>query len=91
MANKSGSFGAGVNGSASPPGATSTVSTGKGPMETDAVGVAEGLSARSGFDTEEHGPTYNYERDALNGNATERPNPYEADSVKSKGKSFDVL
>ena len=59
-------------------------------METEPTGVSTGLSAREGFDGEEHGPEYNYGRDPLTGNANERPEPYMSYKASSKNINFDI-
>ncbi len=54
----------------------------------DSVGVGSGLSALSGFDSETHGPMYDYEVDPMTGNATERKEPIAKSSVSEKGNTF---
>lgn len=56
----------------------------------DSVGVGSGLSARSDFDGEYHGPMYDYDVDPLTGNATERVEPYTEESVSKKGYTFKI-
>lgn len=79
----------GAGGAYTPPAhTTSTVQ--KSYSETEKAGLVDGVSALEKTDTEDHGPMYDYTLDPISGNAPERPEPYAADKVSSKGNSFDV-
>lgn len=66
------------------------LSYGGGHFETEAAGVESGLSDRETLDVDESEPTYNYEVDSMTGNATERKVGRENETVKGKGKSFEL-
>jgi len=85
------SFKAGKNGSYKGPTKAASLSRqALNVTQTDAVGVAEGISARSGFNGEDEGPMADYERDPLTGNATERGEGMPNESIKSKGVDFTL-
>jgi len=87
-------WGAGAaNGGYTPPGHTNSMVRGKY-SRTEGSGVGFGLSSLSGFDSENHGPTYCYERDPITGNATERIKPYishSSESVTEKGNRMTIF
>lgn len=58
--------------------------------ETESAGVSTGLSARDGFNSEDHGPMYDYSVNPITGNAPERTEPYGSESVTEKGNKFDI-
>ena len=58
--------------------------------EKDPSGVAGGLSSREDFDSEEHGPMYDYTVNPLTGNAPERKEPRYSEKATEKGNSFDI-
>jgi len=86
---KGSGIGAGINGSYNPPGRKSTKPR-PNVERTESAGVEDGLNARAGFDGEEHGPDYNYNRDPLTGNANERPEKDYGSKASSKGINFDI-
>lgn len=74
-----------------PPASKSTIANDTGVRSNESAGVVEGLSARSGFDSEDWGPEYNYGVDPLTGNANERPiEAVEVTTAKKNGKTFDI-
>lgn len=93
MSNVNGSSKGGgpIAGNMKPPASKATVANDTGVRSNESAGVVEGLSARQGFDSEEWGPTYNYDVDGLTGNANERPEyGTEVSSAKKNGKTFDI-
>jgi hypothetical protein len=90
---RNGSFKAGKGGDTPEASDKKTMSYNQGVMRKESAGVEYGLSARENFDVDSVEPTYDYAKDPLTGNATERRAPTQDDaySVSSKGKSFSVL
>ncbi len=87
-------WGAGAaNGSYDPPSHTNSMVRGEYSRK-EGAGVGFGLSSLEGFDSENHGPTYCYERDPLTGNATERIKPYisySSERVTEKGVGMTLF
>lgn len=68
-----------------------TLSNGGGAKQKDSAGLQSGLSAHAPFDSENYGPTYDYDVNPGSGMATERiVDGVGKESVSSKGKSFDI-
>lgn len=80
--------GGGVGNYKAPAASTSTVRPSH--SRKDPSGVAGGLSSRMDFDSEEHGPMYNYSVNPITANANERMEPLESESVSEKGNSFKI-
>jgi len=92
ISKNSGYGGEGANEAYNPPSAKSSTVRGSH-MEKDAVGIQEGLSACSGFDSENPDfPMYDNMRDPITGNVKGRPQPYQDDaiSVTSKGNKMSI-
>lgn len=86
-------FSSGVNGGHTPPRSTSSTVRGEY-SRTESAGVGFGLSSLAGFDSENHGPMYCYEKNPLTGNAKEVAKPYEshgAESVTEKGNRMTLF
>ena len=86
-------FSSGVNGSYTPPGHTNSMVRGKY-SRTEGAGVGHGLSSLEGFDSENHGPVYCYEKNPITGNAKEVAKPYEShgsESVTEKGNRMTLF
>ena len=85
------SNGAGTIGNYKSPAAKSTIS-GKGPNSSkESAGVGSGLSSYETFDSNMGGPSMDYQRDPMTGNATERitKNP-SSTTAKKNGNNFDI-
>lgn len=69
----------------------STIANDTGVHTSVSAGLADGLSSKQQFDSENGGPSYNYDVDSVTGNAPERivKNPASS-SAKKNGKSFDI-
>lgn len=60
-------------------------------MSDDSVGVEDGLSARSDFDSNSLASvSYNNEVNPVSGNPRQVPKPYVSQSVSEKGHNFNV-
>jgi hypothetical protein len=69
----------------------STIANDTGARSNTSAGLADGLASLQGFDSENFGPSYNYNVDPLTGNATERVvEAVQKTSAKKNGKSFDI-
>lgn len=88
-----GSFKAGKGGDAPEATEKKTLSYNQGIKRTESAGVEYGLNAREGLNVDDSEPSYDYQKDSLTGNATERRKPTRDDaySVSGKGKSFEIL
>ena len=74
-----------------PGAAKSTVANDTGARSNVSGGLKDGLTSLSKFDSEAHGPTYNYNVNSLTGNAPERiVDAVEKSSASKNGKSFDI-
>jgi len=72
-------------------GTKSTVANDTGARSNESAGVVDGLSVRQGFDSENYGPSYNYNVDPVTGNAPERiVEAVAKGTAKKNGKTFDI-
>lgn len=90
--NRNGNFAAGVNGSAPEASMSKTMSYGQGKFMTESAGLLDGVSVREGMNSDDSEPQYDYAKDPLTGNATERRANGKTDvsACSGKGKSFDL-
>lgn len=88
----SGGFASGENGGAPEAAMTKTLSYGQGKFMTESAGLLDGVSVREGMNSDDSEPQYDYAKDPVTGNATERRANGKTDvsAVSAKGKSFDL-
>lgn len=92
MAERDGNLFSGVNGGAPEAKESKTMSYGQGKFMTESAGLVDGVSVREGMNSDDSEPEYDYTKDPLTGNATERRANGKTDvsACSGKGKSFDL-